>query len=591
MVLIMRFAPQRIIRHFSVAVVLIAAGCHSDKQSSPPAAGASNTGMAPEPAINPVVAKAFSAEAVRGAVFGHPIDPHSLSQTELQFGRAPQRTQDVTYQDNVLILEHGDTALRSMSGDSLTWHFDANAPGVDQIQVDKVIFATERCVGRVLGVQRNGDDVAVQLGPVQITDVIKKGHFAYDQPVNLDSLIATPAPSLPWIAKLDENKPEMNINRDHLMSVTYAVVSPDGTWRPFRDQHVNGDGRLVDTVLHTRNHLGRRMPVPSGGWSYVQTSGSQQLPGAGILPPNLPNPLGNTPAPPASVGNMPDVDINGMTLSPCIRGCGGIGLKLGYDKNGIKVTAWVVFHLNNPTLRFNLDFSDGVKTAAIELTGAAGFSYHFETASTQQFNGNINQLGTLPIDLNIPIGGFGVPIALHLIQSLTLKTGFSARTSLLSENGDYTAKGSIQVGYINGNWGGGPPLMSFNSNIANGVSGISVGINSLVFGIRQELLVGIGMFGFATGPYAAVSTSFTALKQASEAMVDCRQATFTMDLSAGVGYALPKPLVSIFNFFLRALKAKEIQSTGSIAEMKPQRFVDMEDQIPSGCATPKNGGE
>jgi hypothetical protein len=587
----MRFTAQRIVRPFFVALVLMAAGCHSDKQPSAPAADTSNTNIAPEPAIDPIVAKAFSPEAMRGAVVGHPIDPHSLSQTELQFGRAPQRTPDVTYKDDVLIMEHGDTALRSMSRDSLTWHFDANAPGVDQIQVDKIIFATERCVGRVLGVQRNGNDVAVQLGPVQITDVIKKGHFAYNQPVDLDSLIATPAPSMPWIANLDEETPGMDINRDHLMSVTYAVVSSDGTWRPFRDQRVNGKGRLVDTVVHTHNHFGRPMAVPSAGWSYVRTSASQQLPSAGILPPNIPNPAANFPAPPASVGNLPDVDINGMNLSPCIRGCGGIGLKLGYDKNGIKVVAWVVFHLNNPSLRFNLDFSDGVKTAAIELSGAAGFSYHFETASTQQFNGNISQLGTLPIDLNIPIGGFGVPIALHLIQSLTLKTGFSARTSLLSENGDYTAKGSIQIGYIDGSWGGGPPLMSINKNIANGVSGISVGINSLVFGIRQELLVGIGMFGFATGPYAAVSTSFTALKQASQAMVDCRQATFTMDLSAGVGYSLPKPLVSIFNFFLRALKAKEIQSTGSIAEMKPQRFVDMNNQIPSGCATPKDSGD
>jgi hypothetical protein len=63
-----------------------------------------------------------------------------------------------------------------------------------------------------------------------------------------------------------------------------------------------------------------------------------------------------------------------------------------------------------------------------------------------------------------------------------------------------------------------------------------------------------------------------------------------MDLSAGVGYSLPKPLVSIFNVFLRALHAKEIQSAGSFAEMKPQRFVDMINQIPTGCASAKEGG-
>jgi hypothetical protein len=250
------------------------------------------------------------------------------------------------------------------------------------------------------------------------------------------------------------------------------------------------------------------------------------------------------------------------------------------------VNAWVAFHLNNPSLHFNVDISGGhLRTAAIELRGAGGFSYHFDTGTTQEFNGNINQLGTCPIDLSIPYGGFGVPISIHLIQSLTLRTGFSARTSVLSEDGDYTAHGEILVGYANGTWGGAPPNLSINKNIANGVNGISMGINSLVFSIRQEILVGIGMFGFATGPYAAINTTFTALKQASEALVDCRQATFTMSLTAGVGYTLPKPLVSVFNLFLRALHAKEIESTGSFVEMKPEEVVNMLNQIPSGCAS------
>lgn len=328
------------------------------------------------------------------------------------------------------------------------------------------------------------------------------------------------------------------------------------------------------------------MTVPMSGWMYQPTSGQSPLPG-NLAGAGLPDPANMPPAPNPSIGDLPNVDITGLNVSPCLKGCGGIGVKLGYDKNGIKVNAWVAFHLNNPSLHFNLDVSGGgIRTAAIELSGAAGFSYHFETGTNQQFNGNINQLGMCPVDLSIPVGGFGVPISIHLIQSLTLKTGFSARTSILSENGDYTARGSVEVGYIDGTWGGGTPILSMNKNLANGVSGISVGINSLVFGIRQEVLVGIGMFGFATGPYAAVSTSFTALKQASEAMVDCRQATFTMSLAAGVGYSLPKPLVSVFNFFLRALKAKEMQSSGSFAEMKPMEFVNMVNQIPSGCASP-----
>jgi hypothetical protein len=561
-------------------------GCHSanapttasKSEASPSSTDGSTT------AQDPVVTKAFSPAALQGAVIGHPVDPHSLSESELRFGRAPKRTPDVTYQSDVLIMEDGDKALRSMSADGITWHFDANAKDVDQIQEGKVIFATERCVGRVLGVQRNGNDVAVQLGPIQITDVIKQGHFAYEQPLDLNSLIAVPAPNLPWISNKAGQQAFFESNQGHLVSATYAIIGPDGTWHPFREQHANSRGRLVDTVLHSRGHHGMHaLLAPASGWVYQPASGAPQAAG---VPAGVPDPMNVPAAPNPSIGDLPNVDITGLKVSPCLGGCSGIGVKLGYDKNGIKVNAWVAFHLSSPSLHFNLDVSGGgIRTAAIELKGAAGFSYHFDTGTDQQFNGNINQLGMCPVDLSIPVGGFGVPISIHLIQSLSLKTAFSARTSVLSENGDYTARGNIQVGYIDGTWGGGTPIMSMNRNLADGVSGVSMGINSLVFGIRQEVLVGIGMFGFATGPYAAVSTSFTALKQASEALTDCRQATFTMSLSAGVGYSLPKPLVSVFNFFLRALHAKEMQDIGSIVEMKPMEFVNMVNQIPSGCAS------
>ena len=233
----------------------------------------------------------------------------------------------------------------------------------------------------------------------------------------------------------------------------------------------------------------------------------------------------------------------------------------------MKVVAYAVFKVKDVALHFNVDVSGGrIQTAALELSGAAGFAVHFETAASADFNGNIHQTGIAPIDLSIPVGGFGVPISVHLIQSLSLNTGFSARTSLLTADGEYFASGSVLVGYVRGSWGGAPPLLGTKQNLAEHVGGISVGINSLAFALRQEVLVGVGVLGFSAGPYLALTTGTTALKQSSVAMIDCRQATFTMDLTAGAGYTLPKPLVSVFNFFLRAVHAKELSPNGSIAE-------------------------
>lgn len=65
-------------------------------------------------------------------------------------------------------------SIRGTSSDGLTWIIDANAPHANEIQVDKVLFATERCVGKVFDVQRSGDELKVILGPAQITDVLSK---------------------------------------------------------------------------------------------------------------------------------------------------------------------------------------------------------------------------------------------------------------------------------------------------------------------------------------------------------------------------------------------------------------------------------
>ena len=53
-----------------------------------------------------------------------------------------------------------------------------------------------------------------------------------------------------------------------------------------------------------------------------------------------------------------------------------------------------------------------------------------------------------------------------------------------------------------------PPLNATLINSLSGdVDGISMGINSLVFAIDQQLLVGVGVAGFATGPYVSLTSA------------------------------------------------------------------------------------
>src|SRR5579863_8504668 len=93
----------------------------------------------------------------------------SLSDAESRYGLAPSRSADITLQPDVVTIDNGPDAVHNVSADGLTWTFDANAPHAQDVAPGKVLFLTSRAVGRVLGVQRNGNDLSVTLGQTAIT--------------------------------------------------------------------------------------------------------------------------------------------------------------------------------------------------------------------------------------------------------------------------------------------------------------------------------------------------------------------------------------------------------------------------------------
>jgi len=573
------------------SILIIVSLCACSRSAS-----VSQNSASSENSTNPVIEAAFSPEAERGGVVATPLDPRTLSPTELQFGRSPKPDPNVTYQPDVLIMEHGDTALRSMESNGLIWHFDANAPQVDQIEEGKLLFATERCVGRVLHVARTGDDVAVVLGPVQITDIIQKAHLVYDQPIDLNSIIVAPEPDLPVMFKKDvpgaaspSESPSApptvspsvaptatttgEITRHfRLVSVTYSMVMKSGAWKPYRVVSYDKLGRPHQRFLRPMSERVAQAQPPA-------------LPG-GVTT--------GTGAPPASIGVPSNLTVSGnVPAVPCFGTCGGWGVELTYDRDGLKVVASLALSLTNPRLRVNLPILNGLHRFAIELQGAGGFEAHMQLGADKSFNGNVHLTGNLPFDLSIPLVGPGL-IGIHLIQSLNLSTGFSARTSYLEASLKLQVCCRLGVAY-DGSWSPlGPKLVgTTNAN----VSGVSVGINSVVFGLRQEVLLGLGFDGLATGPYVALDTGISALKQSSAVRVlplpdmrannalDCRQATLNMKLDAGVGWTLPGVIVSIFNGFLKVVGAAPIPSSGSFVSLKPPLpLIDYKGSLPKGCA-------
>ncbi|WP_173075049.1 hypothetical protein [Phytohabitans rumicis] len=99
------------------------------------------------------------------------------SEPAVRFGQAPRAHPDVTFQPDVVIVGGGGDAIRSVTADGLTWRIDGRAERADQLVPGKVMFVTNRGVGRVLHVESDGDDLLVTAGPVDLTEVIRDGTF------------------------------------------------------------------------------------------------------------------------------------------------------------------------------------------------------------------------------------------------------------------------------------------------------------------------------------------------------------------------------------------------------------------------------
>jgi hypothetical protein len=566
-------------------MLLLAAGCRKNPGDSILGSGSSSQWSGFSSSPGPILV-------------GHPVKFSDMTESERKFGIAPKRGAGVEYQPDVILMERGDQAIKSFASNGLSWNFDANAPQVDQFQVGKVVFATGRAVGRVIALEHNGDQVSAILGPVQLTDIIKRGKFSYHQPLDLSQAIAYVAPDYPGAVNSDMLQQPApgaqtmlhggDSGRWHVAQ--YYSVSTTGQWSPIPTIRGTRSSAFAAPRLLRTNYMQGAPTIPG-------TSVPVPVPPVPIPPalkaPSVPYPgnLGNfKPSDiPIPFPNLPMIPFNGLQATPCSTDCGGLGIKMYQEQHGVRVWISVVFKLIHPEVLFDAEVFDGSIKANLQVVGGGGVTITLDAASSPNFQGNIHEIGLIPLDITIPIGTI-VPLSINLSQSVDVQSAFSAKTSTLHGEGGISLTGAIFAEYNNG-WKVTPPKAEVKQNLAGLVSGISVGINSLVFAVNQRVLVGVGAFGFSTGPYVNLTSSITSLKGSSIAttlvmpMAICTQGTFNMDLGAGIGYSMPKVVAAVINTILGWFGAKPIKSTGSIIALpSPVHLVDKRDEKPEGCA-------
>jgi hypothetical protein len=479
----------------------------------------------------------------------------TLSEAERHFGVSPTLNKDVKYQPAVIVMEHGAEAIRANSSDGMTWTLDANAPHAAEIQKDKILFATGRAVGRVLAVERKGDALAVTLGPVELTEVFEELHISYHGALDPSKMIAYYAPDSPG-TYTDLNspaEPSSNLLNAH----------PEARFASLYDS-----GVFPRTRLDGRDEVSLRSAV----WNPADRT---QFSALKVAMPGT-----------AAFGALTDISVKDYLVSP--NCCGGLGVVIQYDKNGIKFTASATLTLKDPHIDVSLDILHGLKNAYVDISGVGGLKVSISGGNSGDVK-NLNAIIQLPVDFSYPITGIGSPFSVVFRQSIKVGTIFTAKGAALTAEGEYQYTGAIRAGIRNQQpVATGPKMSATVTDLAETLKGHSMGVNALLLAYGAKIIVGIGAFNFVVGPYvgvdASVGTTNGSDLQAAIGYV-CRSADVNLWMEVGVGYALPQVVVTALNEFLSLFHVKEISSSYSkpIASLP---IYEGSKSIPAACGKP-----
>ncbi|MEP6884188.1 MAG: hypothetical protein ABJC66_05505 [Gammaproteobacteria bacterium] len=509
---------------------------------------------------------------------------------EVRFGVSPTRNSQVTYQPGVIIMEHGAEAIRSESSDGFTWTIDAKAPGAAQIERDKILFATGRMVGRVLLVKREGDELAVTLGPVELTDLIAEAHIDYKGPIDPTTMIVYVAASgYPGSFLKDppqKDAPDADAtdspsaNRMGGSPQVYTV-SRSGDLVPFQPQSTRIQGirkfdagpqqpRLIATsyLASDWTNQGFRSSALQRSWDgpigarYVNSGGSSSIGGA--------------------MAGVTKELLDGFSFLPSFHD--GLQLEVPFQKDGLTFSAKAKMKFTNPEFKFKLDITHGLKTAAIELSGVGGIDVEIAGGTDGKFK-NVHENFYIPVDYSIPIPA-AIPFSAIFRQSMRIDTVITWNHAVISSAGSYSLGGTITAGIVNGAATGTAPIfVKTNYGMADSLKGLSIGVNGLVVGWGGKFIVGLGKFGFVVGPYASVNVA-AGITQGSALQGGgaCRASELDLTMKYGMGFAVPAWTVAALNQALEFFGFTRLKADYE-AELGTLSIKQASDGVPPKCAS------
>jgi hypothetical protein len=461
-----------------------------------------------------------------------------MTQAEFQYGRDVAPDDTVKLASDVVLVPNGSRAIRSVTGDGMTWTLDPKAPGIDQLQAGKVMFLTGQAMGRIVDVRSSEAGTLVTVAPVDITEVITDGSFSgTDEALDASQLIAYDTGPQPW-------------------SVTSLAPSPSpsGTATPApssAEPAPSPEGVVVRLASYRDPGASARDASPLDNDQEYQPGDISQRP-----PPPFPS-WGGPPS--TSVG---DYHIDGLCCD------GGVGVKVDRVARGVGVHARLMITGTKPSVTWHLEIAGAkVTRAGLTVHGMAGINYAFRINSDAGLGGNFHDRMEVPLRLSwtIPVA-HGIPFTISISQSFIVASAMSSMGSFLHAAGTWTFDGELGFEY-----GGGdtvnPNAMGrgyIKQSMLNNLEGFSEAPAGIVLAHRVETRVGIGTGSFAVGPFIDVVSSVGASKGSNIGLLICRGVDLNIAVGAGISYKLPNIVVRIVNMVLKLLDAKPVENEGII---------------------------
>ena len=424
------------------------------------------------------------------------------------FGAAPVPHPTAHLQPDVVIVRGGAKAIRGASADGQTWTIDGSAAGAPDLAVGRVMFMTSRAVGRVVGIDRRGPDMAVTLVPVRLTEVIKDADIRIDQELAPGSAIYQ-----------EGSQGQLTVRELAAVDVPQFVPA---RWQP---PPAGGEQMPEARKLSYKGKVG---PFEVEPYLSMTSRGNTNVNRVGVK---------------IAAGTSSKFEMNGHS--------GSRGVKFGADVSlyGQQLTVHAVMPISNGTMGPGTTFLiNGIERMDVGLLGGV------ENGTSDNFKVRVE----VPIEVTVPIPPEvtdGVPLAMHFKTKFLVDFGFSGRNSSITAHGVYSLSGpiGIQAGKIV------EPAMAVVQPMMEGIGGIPVGISGIVFAFEFRFLVGLGTADWQAGPYFKLISSFGISRGSALTMVNCTGLTIKVDLGGGVGLQASTPVADFLKKVLGADAKNKIE--------------------------------